>query len=492
MSSETFPQERISQITAFHEYIFNHHLHTADSLTFDFTRSLSNYLIVPIVWEPLWDVERKCWSPNAAPSAMIDWSVMQRIATHRHAEAAAATASTESTFKFEECKFVDSVVTRSYLPNKGAFYVMNVDHSQNPQSFMSPNDPQRYVDYIREKYKCTVTNLQQPLLDVDHVSLHLNLLTNRFFHDPLLNRKNSDTGASKGSKKIILVPEMCIIHPLCAPYHRLSYMLPSILYRLNCFYCAEQLRSTIARETSIGPETFGKWCSMDDRSQCDTVTVDADDSDTSERAAVTSSSSTSSVSDESAGDQLSPMQLDFGQLVDSPIAEPFDASALPSGPPDDQLAQEISKAFCQEFFPFYEPSIYSDKARPRHDDGDGDEVNQSSVNTHEHVPQFGEMLTRKRQKLDSISAYEFKFDECKASSSTRGPSPSDILRALTLTKAHEGYNLERLETVGDSFLKYAVSLWTFHMCRSHEGHLSALKCRQLSNLNLYPLVTLVT
>lgn len=45
------------------------------------------------------------------------------------------------------------------------------------------------------------------------------------------------------------------------------------------------------------------------------------------------------------------------------------------------------------------------------------------------------------------------FDPLKSDVKGLGPSPSMILQALTMSNASDGINLERLETVGDSFLK---------------------------------------
>ena len=57
--------------------------------------------------------------------------------------------------------------------------------------------------------------------------------------------------------------------------------------------------------------------------------------------------------------------------------------------------------------------------------------------------------------------------ECLASFSSKndistipnvGPTPDEILQTLTLSKASDGFNLERLEMLGDCFLKYAVTV----------------------------------
>lgn len=67
-----------------------------------------------------------------------------------------------------------------------------------------------------------------------------------------------------------------------------------------------------------------------------------------------------------------------------------------------------------------------------------------------------------------------------------GPSSSSILRALTLTSASDGFNLDRVEMLGDSFLKFSYSIYVY--CKypfANEGHLSALRSYQVANLNLY-------
>lgn len=53
-----------------------------------------------------------------------------------------------------------------------------------------------------------------------------------------------------------------------------------------------------------------------------------------------------------------------------------------------------------------------------------------------------------------------------------GVPPSLLLQALTTASASDGMNLERLETIGDSFLKLAVTNFLYQEYASqHEGKL---------------------
>ncbi|KAK1295253.1 hypothetical protein QJS10_CPA16g00711 [Acorus calamus] len=67
-------------------------------------------------------------------------------------------------------------------------------------------------------------------------------------------------------------------------------------------------------------------------------------------------------------------------------------------------------------------------------------------------------------------------------------SAEQVLEALTTKKCQEAFSLESLETLGDSFLKYAASQQLFRSYPyHHEGLLSAKKDQMVSNIALYKL-----
>ena len=60
-----------------------------------------------------------------------------------------------------------------------------------------------------------------------------------------------------------------------------------------------------------------------------------------------------------------------------------------------------------------------------------------------------------------------------------------ILQSLTTAKAHAGFDLERLETLGDSFLKVSTSIYLFFsLPNGNEGRLTAKRGRLVSNKKL--------
>lgn len=89
---------------------------------------------------------------------------------------------------------------------------------------------------------------------------------------------------------------------------------------------------------------------------------------------------------------------------------------------------------------------------------------------------------------ESDKSLGFSFDNQPSLDTHPGPPPSLILQALTMSNANDAINLERLETIGDSFLKYAVTSALFLAYPdTPEGRLSHLRSKQVSNFYLYRL-----
>lgn len=107
-------------------------------------------------------------------------------------------------------------------------------------------------------------------------------------------------------------------------------------------------------------------------------------------------------------------------------------------------------------------------------------------NETKRIPQDLELPDSKY--IENAKTDKFSFDFQPDLNNHSGPSPSVILQALTMSNANDGINLERLETIGDSFLKYAITNYLYSTYENiHEGKLSHLRSKQVSNLNLYRL-----
>lgn len=83
-------------------------------------------------------------------------------------------------------------------------------------------------------------------------------------------------------------------------------------------------------------------------------------------------------------------------------------------------------------------------------------------------------------------SFNFSLDD-DSTPNKFGPGPAVLLQALTLSNAGDGFDLERLETVGDSFLKQAITVYLFFTYpHVNEGKLSFLRSKQVHLLVINP------
>ena len=99
---------------------------------------------------------------------------------------------------------------------------------------------------------------------------------------------------------------------------------------------------------------------------------------------------------------------------------------------------------------------------------------------------YGDLKTQQISFIEGGEA-QIKYPE-SFGSALRGPDNALLLQALTPKGAKDSINLERLETLGDSFLKLSTSVFLF--CDrpiDHEGKLTNSRAHRVENFNLYML-----
>lgn len=100
---------------------------------------------------------------------------------------------------------------------------------------------------------------------------------------------------------------------------------------------------------------------------------------------------------------------------------------------------------------------------------------------------FGELLTQTfSQTMDGQMTRHPLSAPDTPTLMQRGPDNAILLQAFTPKGANDSFDLERLETLGDSFLKLATSVFLYHdRIGAHEGNLSSARSRRVGNLNLF-------
>lgn len=92
----------------------------------------------------------------------------------------------------------------------------------------------------------------------------------------------------------------------------------------------------------------------------------------------------------------------------------------------------------------------------------------------------------RRPKAEMEAKFMFLIGGSRIPAAASTPSPGQIVQALTLASAMDNWNMERLEILGDAFLKYATTIFLYYKMADScdEGDLSSARSRIVGNKNL--------
>ncbi|XP_058470641.1 endoribonuclease Dicer [Solea solea] len=515
-SGFTLTTTQLDLITRLHQYIFSHILRLEKpALEFKPTLADSAYCVLPLN------------VVGDSDTLDMDFKFMEDIEKSEARTGIPTTQYTKQnpfTFKLED--YQDAVIIPRYrnFDQPHRFYVADVYTDLTPLSKFPSPEYETFAEYYKTKYNLDLSNLNQPLLDVDHTSSRLNLLTPRHLNQkgkalPLSSAEKRKAKWESLQNKQILVPELCAIHPIPASLWRKAVCLPSILYRLHCLLTAEELRAQTASEAGVGAQTlppefrypnldFGWKRSIDSKTfiscpeSCNEDSEDNEGHCTHQTTTPDTSNLTqlgshhSSVPEHGPGDATCTRKLTNGT---APVADCEEGShkdehlhqhdncqrSQPKLPalPSPQSMQTTTSIPVQPSDSLNKPSSSppppSDTCTPE----------RTSIHTNKATSVCGKAATGSHAPTapspDPAPQHRAQTGD---SSKSLGPNPGLILQALTLSNASDGFNLERLEMLGDSFLKHAITTYLF--CTypdAHEGRLSYMRSKKVSNCNLYRL-----
>ncbi|XP_077586658.1 endoribonuclease Dicer isoform X3 [Stigmatopora nigra] len=491
-------------IIRLHQYIFSHILRLEKpALEFKPTLADSAYCVLPLN------------IVGDSNTLDMDFKFMEDIEKSEARTGIPNTHYTKQnpfTFKLED--YQDAVIIPRYrnFDQPHRFYVADVYTDLTPLSRFPSPEYETFAEYYKTKYNLDLSNLNQPLLDVDHTSSRLNLLTPRHLNQkgkalPLSSAEKRKAKWESLQNKQILVPELCAIHPIPASLWRKAVCLPSILYRLHCLLTAEELRSQTACEAGVGSQIlptdfrypnldFGWKKSIDSKMS---ISLSEDN-----------------------GIQIqpqSPNSISYMDYIYPPYSEAIVTcrNDFVNSPHliNDNSGNILSDRKHIKINNFQYPPCFLELLHPEKMEITTSvpaQASHSLKNPDICPPQYGIQYTAGRSMVQSnctTSSYSREYkkspnshkatsqnhsavlypNKMQGDSITRlGPNPGLILQALTLSNASDGFNLERLEMLGDSFLKHAITTYLF--CTypdAHEGRLSYMRSKKVSNCNLYRL-----
>ncbi|VDO03254.1 unnamed protein product [Rodentolepis nana] len=375
--------------------------------------------------------------------------------------------SSQTIFDFVPEDFANAVLTPTYrlVDFPPRYYVVTIRNDLSPASKFPSPQFSNFADYYRSKYGLHLSGSakDQPLLDAAYAPLRLaSLLVPRCLAAAAAaaqrkaansgggGRKKENANSSRAAPRHVqlLVPEFCYRHALPATVWQKAVCLPSILYRLQHLLLAEELRSEIARETGMGivdPPSRACFPSL----RCRTLPK------------LTSlSRSTSPVNakeDSTVHGQENP------EIVKLTLNPPSKVDTHKTGHDFDAL---LGDSF-----------VDSDKEL---DDSNIEEI-EEEIDA-ESVDSFEE-------NVGKLTFFPSQDDDTDFENRILyRPGPAMILQSLTRLAAGDFINMERLETIGDSFLKFAVTTYLYlKYPDAQEGSLSSFRSHVVENSNLFRL-----
>ncbi|KAJ8716612.1 hypothetical protein PYW07_003239 [Mythimna separata] len=406
----------------------------------------------------------------------IDWNVMT---THDEIQPVQPTSYEERLFiNVTPENYKNCVVTPWYRVLPDRYIVSNVLEYMTPQSQFDSDSYLTFADYYADKYKLEVIGEKtQPLLEVRNISSRMNCLLPRAATINTLTEKQKKlVSASQGDDKTnrgfaeIFVAEFCVRYDYPGVLWYKGIMLPSIIHRVFMLLVAHELLTEISEDTKYGTPIRKKaqdWLPIQGSIQIATNSLLAQVEEPTQIMSV---------------DRIN------NQTDDDGARRPYNILSM-----KESLYKLQQKKLSKEF-------PWDEKMEPI-----DIERNLSTVTVMD-VECYDEFVSAPLKPLPSaisarappvvfahaaaISAPPAKYidhiDILSKSETGKGPELRDILAALTTIKSHDTFDLERVECLGDSFLKFAASLYLYHKFPTlNEGQLTNIKCRLISNRNLY-------
>lgn len=424
-------EEQISDIAKFHKYLFLDVLRVVNTFfMYDKMNRNNGYFVVPVKlkkneteMELMWNVIKK----------KVDTKISRPL------------NSEILSLDFSENSLLGRIIIPWYIERKSKqFYlVTNASTNINLNSPFTDEKFRTFDEYFRIKYQLEAKRPLQCMLEV-------RALTNSL--DGIRPRPVATNEKNKRKKKkdipIYLAPEYCLKINYPAVFWYKSIIVPSVLHRMYYLLMAEDLRQRIVKEVNVG-----------------SLEISQNSEDTVEYFCAGEKKTLSSAIKSSLPKKK---RIEKKQKVNDNVHEE-------EMPKNIYHEVEVTAEEIEKYSVYVEKPLY---------------VTQSMKKKSNELTANDPILWLKELKESSNYSIDFVkpplLVTLKKWKSPCGPEAHEVLQALTLRKAGDVIDIERLETLGDSFLKYMVSVSLFLKCaHMNEGHLSILKGTLIGNKYLF-------
>ncbi|KAJ8912073.1 hypothetical protein NQ315_000578 [Exocentrus adspersus] len=352
--------------------------------------------------------------------------------------------------------FLRKIVSPWYRRDTAATYIVTEVCLNKCALTPFPNeDYSDFQAYFQEKHNQTVLNTQHPLLLVKGLTKRLNFIKPKGIETKRKREKVYEEMTE------YLIPELVVKQEFPAALWIQSSFLPTILSRISYLLQLEELRCKIAKEAGLGHEIIPQKPLQLDEYLLNYI-PNIEEDQVSENTGISIEIPLLHETELSLASTLPQYNKDYaakvleGEYPWADIEEPKD------------VERDLNVTLMD--IEYYENFVWQGV------DMDNVTKNDSPVKRNEKqlALTYYKDFVHKPIKLLSTDSNE------------EGPDLSEMFRALTAAKANEIVNLERLETLGDSFLKFISSVYiSLRFPTYDEGRATSLKGRLVSNRNLF-------
>lgn len=462
----TLSGEDIDLLKNFHRMIFRDLLKIRSRfLIHDNSNTENSYIIVPTI-----------------NHTMINWPIVKQFQELR--DPRELSEFERKRMKIDSNAYSFSIINPWYrFDNERNYLVTHVLEHQSPLSPFPNQQYDNYAAYYAEKYSKKIVNENQFLIQVSGITTILNRLI------PGIDEMGRSKKICERNLQEIYIPELCHNFMFPGDIWIKAILLPSILHRLHYLLLAESIRvdmstylnvhqssrqfSQLPVETNLPGEKLNKTLLNSLIDGCDDV--DRDESASSE-------------------DECDDLVLKTKSIV---IPNPVYVEPIKVNSHIESYFDKLGKEFANMGICDIDRDInnihsidldHLIRLTKKYYEIAQSESNTLNQDDHNSYLLIGDTSFVSRAICDTKrnDKMEIQILDRHSVSGAAIFQQKDILKALTSLSSCDVFDQERFEVLGDAFLKFAISFFLYKKHPSwHEGHLTSLKGKIVSNRNLF-------
>jgi endoribonuclease Dicer len=428
--------EELKLLQNFHIAIFRDVLTTWENfLVLDKT----SYLIVPLTVD-----------------AEIDWCLATTFQSVQHPRRLTYDEIKET--DFSRNAYFHKVMNPVYRSTEQNYVIIDVPEHMTPLSPFPDENYSSYKDYIELRFSTNIFRDDQPMIEVKGISNNLNL----FF--PGTGASGKQRKHEKQNLTEHYIPEVCHNYKFPADFWLKATLLPSVCHRMNYLLLAEELRMWLIDEgidRGMGQQIYQLDVDYGNYDQRETVLrdIEREREDNFKYAQFQELLKKTAQEKSSSGSSSDEVQHTKALLL-------WDRSKLPLDIDRNWLTvSEVDINYYCDFL-----NLNRNKKSPT------SIVRLQQLN--------GSPTRHDRLLMDSDDRSDIKIIHLKGI--VESVQQKNLIKVLTTSNAGDVFDMERYEVLGDGFLKFISSLYLYKKHDDwHEGYLTSLKGRLVSNRNLF-------